>query len=56
MAGTLDATELDRVAVLANLDDGDRVAYTARNATGSGDLDGAVTLRRSAWSPAAGSC
>ncbi|MHA4951537.1 DUF4365 domain-containing protein [Micromonospora saelicesensis] len=52
--GALDATDLDRVAVLANLDDGDRVAYTARNAAASGDHDGAVTLLRSAWSPAAG--
>ncbi|TWJ32310.1 uncharacterized protein DUF4365 [Micromonospora sagamiensis] len=52
--GALDATDLDRVAVLANLDDTDRVAFTARNAAGSGDLDGAVTLLRSAWSPAAG--
>ncbi|WP_230417228.1 DUF4365 domain-containing protein [Micromonospora tarapacensis] len=52
--GALDPTDLDRVAALANLDDGDRVAYTARNAAGSGNLDGAVTLLRSAWSPAAG--
>ncbi|MBM0274035.1 DUF4365 domain-containing protein [Micromonospora tarensis] len=52
--GALDATDLDQVQALANLDDGDRVVFTARNAAGSGDLDGAVTLLRSAWSPAAG--
>ncbi|MEU8332217.1 DUF4365 domain-containing protein [Micromonospora arborensis] len=52
--GALNVTDLDQVEVLANLDDGDRVVFTARIAAGGGDLDGAVTLLRSAWSPAAG--
>jgi hypothetical protein len=42
------------VAGLANLDDHDRVLFTARNAAAAGDLDTAVALLRSQHSPAAG--
>ncbi|MDG4834192.1 DUF4365 domain-containing protein [Solwaraspora sp. WMMD1047] len=52
--GALDATDLHRMAALANLNDGDRVVLTARNAAAGGDLDTAVTLLRSVRSPSAG--
>jgi hypothetical protein len=53
-SGALEPTDLTRVADLANLDDRDRVLFTARNAAAAGDLAAAVTLLRSQPSPAAG--
>jgi hypothetical protein len=52
--GAVVADDLARVGTLANLDDHDRVLFTARNTAASGDLDAAITLLRSQRSPAAG--
>jgi tetratricopeptide (TPR) repeat protein len=51
--GALDPAELAQFAELANLDDDDRVLFTARNNAGAGDLNAAIALLRSQSSPAA---
>lgn len=52
--GALDAADLTQFRMLANLDDQDRILFTARNIAAAGDLDSAITLLRSQRSPAAG--
>jgi tetratricopeptide (TPR) repeat protein len=52
--GDLAQADLDRCGVLANLDDHDRVLFTARQRAAVGDLDAAATMLRAQASPAAG--
>ncbi|MEH1098384.1 DUF4365 domain-containing protein [Micromonospora sp. CPCC 205561] len=52
--GALAPADLHRLGALANLDDHDRLLFTARHTAAAGDLDAAVAMLRSQPSPAAG--
>lgn len=51
--GALTSDDLERSRTLANLDDQDRVLFSARNSAAAGDLNAAVALLRAQPSPAA---